>query len=177
MEFAPAAVPTESTMVRYFEEGLKPSIKVGMDQDAIYLDNYEELITKAVRAEAKADLQPSFYVWETDLQVFRGSWPAYTTAHKVQTQGAVNLGDDSKATKTSTSTQKSKPSNKARKDKKKMHYRDKRDSSTSASGVNKVEVSKDRQRKRNKKDLNRVTYFNCNKKGHFSNRYLETPKN
>ena len=31
MEFDPAAAPTESTMVRYFEEGLKPSIKAEMD--------------------------------------------------------------------------------------------------------------------------------------------------
>ena len=56
MEFDPAATPTESTMVRYFEEGLKPSIKAKMDQDATYLDNYEELVVKAVRAKAKAGL-------------------------------------------------------------------------------------------------------------------------
>ena len=56
MEFDPAAAPTESTMVRYFEEGLKPSIKAEMDQDATHLDNYEELVAKAVRVEAKAGL-------------------------------------------------------------------------------------------------------------------------
>ena len=49
-------------MVRYFEEGLKPSIKAEMDQDASHLDNYEGLVAKAVRVEAKADLQPSSYV-------------------------------------------------------------------------------------------------------------------
>ena len=31
IEFDPLAAPTESTMVRYFEEGLKPSIKAEMD--------------------------------------------------------------------------------------------------------------------------------------------------
>ena len=67
MEFDPAAAPTESTMVRYFEEGLKPSINAEMDQDATHLDNYEELVAKAVRAEAKAGLQPSSYVREADL--------------------------------------------------------------------------------------------------------------
>ena len=36
-----AATSTESKMVRYFEEGLKPFIKAEIDQDAIYLDNYE----------------------------------------------------------------------------------------------------------------------------------------
>ena len=56
MEFDPVAAPTESTIVKYFEEGLKSSIKAEMDQDAIHLDDYEELVAKAVRAEAKAGL-------------------------------------------------------------------------------------------------------------------------
>ena len=54
-------------MVRYFEEGLKPSIKAEMDQDATHLDNYEELVAKAVRTEAKAGLRASFYMREADL--------------------------------------------------------------------------------------------------------------
>ena len=70
MEFDPAAAPTESFMVRYFEKRLKPSIKVEMDQDTIHLDDYEELVAKTVRAMAKAGLQPSFYVRETHQQVF-----------------------------------------------------------------------------------------------------------
>ena len=83
IEFDQAAAPTESTMVRYFEKGLKPFIKAEMDKNAIHLDNYEELVMKAVRAKAKAGLQPSSYVRETDIQVFRGSQPAHATAHKV----------------------------------------------------------------------------------------------
>ena len=83
IEFDPLAAPTESTMVRYFEEGLKPSIKAEIDQDASHLDDYEELVAKAVRAEAKAGLRPSSYVQETDQQVPRGNQPAHTTAHKV----------------------------------------------------------------------------------------------
>ena len=73
MEFDLAATPTESTMIRYFEEGLKPSIKAKMDQDPTHLDDYEELVLKAVRAEAKAGLQPSSYVRKTDLQILRRS--------------------------------------------------------------------------------------------------------
>ena len=69
MEFNPAAAPTESTMVRYFEEDLKPSIKAEIDQDATHLDDYEELVSKAVRVEVKAGLQLSFYVHKTDIQV------------------------------------------------------------------------------------------------------------
>ena len=66
IEFDLVAALTESTMVRYFEEGLKPSIKAEMDQDTSHLDDYEELVAKTVRAEAKVSLQPSSYVRETD---------------------------------------------------------------------------------------------------------------
>ena len=69
IEFDPVAAPTKSTIVRYFEEGLKLSIKAEMDQNASHLNDYEELVAKAVRAKAKAGLQPSFYVRETDIQV------------------------------------------------------------------------------------------------------------
>ena len=49
-------------MIRYFQKGLKPSIKANMDRDASHLDNYKELVAKAMRAEAKAGLWPSSYV-------------------------------------------------------------------------------------------------------------------
>ena len=75
-----------------------------------------------------------------------------------------------------------KPSDKARKDKKKKQHIDKRDSrepkdsTTSASGVNAAEVG-GKERRRNKKDVSEITYFNCNKKEHYSNRCPEPPKN
>ena len=43
-------------MIRYFEKGLKSSITAEIDQDASHLDNYEELVAKVVRAQAKVDL-------------------------------------------------------------------------------------------------------------------------
>ena len=102
-------------MVRYFEEGLKLSIKAEMDQDATHLDDYEELVAKAVRAKAKAGLQPSSYLRKTDLQVLQGSRPTHTTAHKVQTQGAVTRGDESRTkAPASTLAQDSEPSDKSR---------------------------------------------------------------
>ena len=56
IESDPIAVQTESTMVKYFEEGLNPSIKAEIDQNATHLDNYEELVVKAIKTEAKASL-------------------------------------------------------------------------------------------------------------------------
>ena len=54
-------------MIRYFEKGLKPSIKAEIDHNASHLDDYKELVSKAVRVEAKAGLRPSSYVSETDI--------------------------------------------------------------------------------------------------------------
>ena len=94
---------------------------------------------------------------ETDLSRLRGNRPAHTTAYKVQMQGAMNCGDDSKTSEGSASTlapvatQDSEPSDKTRKDKKKKYHRDKKepreprkDSTTPASGVNAIEVSEGR---------------------------------
>ena len=52
----------ESTMVKYFEKGLVPSIKAEIDQNNTHLDNDGELVAKAVRTKAKVGLWPSFYV-------------------------------------------------------------------------------------------------------------------
>ena len=92
-------------MVRYFEEGLKPSIKAEMDQDDCQLIDDEELVAKAIRAKAKAGLRPSSYVWKSDLSCLRGNWPAHITAHKVWNQKAEKdyREDDSKASKSSAS--------------------------------------------------------------------------
>ena len=84
IEFDPATIPTEFTMVKYFEQDLKSSIKAEINQNATHVDNYKELVAKTVRAEGKAGLRPSSYVQKTDIQVFRGSWLAHTIAYKVQ---------------------------------------------------------------------------------------------
>ena len=183
IEFDPTATPTELTIVRYFEEGLKPSIKAEMDQDATHLDDYEELVATAVRAKVKAGLRPSFYIRETDIQVSQGNRPAHTTAHKVQTQGAVSCGDESRgkdpaSTPVSASTDPESP-DKARKDKKKKQHRDKKDSresrDTSTSRVNVTEVG-DKKMRWKRKDPSKVTCYNFNKLGHYANKCLEPRK-
>ena len=157
-----------------------------MDRDATHLDNYEELVAKAMRAKAKAGLWPSFYMQETTLQVLQGSQPAHIIVHKVQTQGAMYCGEDSKASKAPASTPESKPSNKAKKDKKKEQHKNRRNSrkprdfTTRATGVNAAEFGdKKRRKKKKKKDASEVTCYNCNKLESYADQCLEPrrPKN
>ena len=72
-------------MVHYFEEGLKPSIKAQIDQDAQQLDSFEDLVTKTVKAKVKADLRPSLYVRKTDYYCPQGSRLAHLIAHRIKT--------------------------------------------------------------------------------------------
>lgn len=68
-------------MVWYFKESLKPSIKTKMDQNAHQLDGFKELLVKAIKAKAKAGLQPSSYVCKTDYHCLQVSQPAHTITH------------------------------------------------------------------------------------------------
>ena len=53
-EFDPAATPNEEIMIRYFREGLRPSVRAQLDARGRDLDSWEEAVEKAVNAKAKA---------------------------------------------------------------------------------------------------------------------------
>lgn len=55
---------------------------------------------------------------------------------------------------------------KAKKEKKKRWHQKKKDSNNLATGVNRIEVGN--KKKKKEKNPNKATYYNCNKKGHFS---------
>ncbi len=63
----------EPTMIRYFREGLKPSIWVKMEQRGRELDSFKELVKKAKDAEAKTALRPREYAWDTDQYCLQGN--------------------------------------------------------------------------------------------------------
>ena len=74
-------------MVCYFRKGLKPSIKVEMEQQDRESMNFEEMVQKAVNAEAKTGLRSSIRVRDLDAHCPRGHRPSHNTSLKVQTQG------------------------------------------------------------------------------------------
>ena len=65
-EFDPAATSNKKIMIRYFREGLKPSIRAQLDAQGRELDFWEEAIEKAVNAEAKTLLQSASSTREMD---------------------------------------------------------------------------------------------------------------
>lgn len=68
------------------------------------------------------------------------------------------------------STPDSKPSDKSRKDKKKKQQKNQWDFTIPATEVNAAEIG---DKKKKKKDVNEITYYNCNKKKHYLTKYLE----
>ena len=84
IEFDSKWAPEEGTMIRYFQKGLRPLLRLKMEQRDPEIDNFEELVEKAVDPKAKAALRPRFYTCKTDQHHLRGSRPS---AAKANTQG------------------------------------------------------------------------------------------
>ncbi len=75
-EFDPSGAPNKTTLIRYFQEGLSPSIWAQLDHRGRDLDDWEEVVEKAGDVEAKANLQPSFYVRDIDVRCPKGHRPS-----------------------------------------------------------------------------------------------------
>ena len=170
-------------MICYFWEGLKPSIKVEIEQQDRALTSFEEMVQRAVNAEAKIGLRSSIMVRDADSRYLRGHRPSRNTSTKVQTQSSIvkkskpeeSRPKDSKPAngKTPAPPRTDKPEKTSRQDKKKEYLKKKRDrkNSTPAIGDNAIEGEK----KRN--DRGDGKCYNCQKKGHFARNCPEPPKN
>ena len=85
LEFDSIRTPDERIMICYFQEDLKLSIKVEMEQQDREFVNFEEMVQKAVNAEAKAGLRSTIMVQDSDIRCPQGYCPSKNTASKVQT--------------------------------------------------------------------------------------------
>ena len=81
-EFDAVGAPTETSLIRFFREGLKPSITAQMEQRGRELDSWDQMVEKAIDAEAKASLQPASFIREMDQRCPRGNRPTHTIAAK-----------------------------------------------------------------------------------------------
>ena len=189
IEFDPKCAPKEDTMIQYFRECLRPSVRVEMEERGRELDSFKELVEKTVDAEAKAALRPRSYARKTNQYCLWGSRPL---AAKASTQGQPMK--DPRVEEPKSRPQESKApapqrpdsaetSEKARKEKKKNDRRNKKDrrareGSPPATGVNTTDADDSRKKRSgsNRRDPSEVVCYNCNKKGHYSNKCPEPPK-
>ena len=65
-EFDKEGALEESELIRFFREGLRPSIKAQIEQRKQEHNSWEELVKKAIDTEAKASLQPPSILREMD---------------------------------------------------------------------------------------------------------------
>ena len=198
-EFDTRCAPTEEVLCRYFYEGLRPSIRLWIDEEGRELDGWSALVKKATRAEAKAKIQASVSR-DTDQYCHRGNRPMHTTAAKANPQSQTTKdsrpeeskvrGPESTVSTAPPRSNSSESSAKARRDKKKDRRRhDQRqrqpEVSNPATGANVAEPGEANKKKnddRNRsggatRDMSKVRCYNCNKKGHYSSNCTEPPKN
>ena len=79
LEYDPVGAPTEPTMLRYFREGLKPSILAELEHRDLELESFDQMVKKAVNAETKSALRSRSSTKEMDQYCPRGNRLANST--------------------------------------------------------------------------------------------------
>ena len=168
-------------MLRYFQEGLRPFILAELQNEDLKLENFVQIVKKAVVAEAKANLQPRSTTCNMDQHCLQGSRSANTTAAKASNQGNSQgqLIKDPRVEEAqarspesltaSHRSNNSESSARARRDKKKDRRRynqrqRQQKGSTPATGVNTAEPGKANKKKNNDRNRDRNQNQNCSDK-------------
>ena len=168
----------KSNLIQFFREGLKPLIRAQMELRSQEYDSWDKLVKKTVAADAKANLQPSYYSRDMDNRCPKGNCLSYTNLSKhqssyddhpkkeqpqnpqVQKKLTQPLSSDSPRPDSNETSE-----NKTRKEKKKKYYCEhNRDSGIPATGVNADNVTSGR----TPKNMSLITCFNCNRTGHYA---------
>ena len=93
-EFDKEGALEEFDLIWFFREGFRPSIKAQIEQRGREHDSWEELVKKAIDAEAKASLQPPSILREMDQRCPRGNQPVHFTMAKLQASFTQDPYDD-----------------------------------------------------------------------------------
>ena len=105
IKFDPNCASEESTMIWYFQKGLRLSLRVEIEQCGWELDSFKEIVEKTVNIKAKAPFRPRSYACDINQHCFRDSRPS---AAKTSTQG--QSMKDSRVEKPKPRSQEQKPS-------------------------------------------------------------------
>ena len=66
LEYNPVGAPIKPTILRYFWESLKPSILAELEHRDLELESFDQMVKKAIDAEAKSALCPRSSTKEMD---------------------------------------------------------------------------------------------------------------
>ncbi len=172
-EFNLSGAPNETTLIRYFREGLRPSIRAQLDYRGRDLDGWEEVVEKAGNAEAKANLQSPFYVRDIDARCPKGHRPLSKknkedTYREPQSEASK---DKDKAKSHSSPTSANQPQIQA--SKKGKRGRRGGHGGHPAIGVNATEGAK---KDKAPKDLSHIECYTCHQKGYYATKCPNKPK-
>ncbi len=168
-EFDPTGAPNKITLIRYFQEGLRPSIWTQLDYQERDLDAWEEVVEKAGNIDAKANLQPPFYMKDIDARCLKVHRPSAKKDKKDTYWEPRNKVFNKNKAKSNSSAAANQPQTQASK-KDKYSRRE----GHPATGVNATKVAK---KDKVPKDLSHIKCYTCHQKGHYATKYLEKPKN
>ena len=168
-------------MIRYFREGLQPSIRAPLDVRNRDLDSWDEVVDKTVDTKAKASLQALSGIREMDSRCLRGQRPT-----KKEDKDSRDYEKNKSSQNPPTNASSSGTQSSLAQPKKEQNSRSRRGGSrrqgqgqnTPATGVNATAVRKDKDKDKDKKDLSHVECYTCKQKGHYANKCPEKePKN
>ncbi len=170
-EFDPTGAPNKTTLIHYFEEGLRPSIRAQLDHWRQDLDAWKEVVEKAGDTQAKANLQPPFYVRDIDARCLKGHCLSARKTKKDTYWEPQNetFKDKDKAKSHSSSASANQPQTQAPK----KDNRGRRGGHP-ATGINAIKVAK---KDKVPKDLSHIEYYTCHQKGYYAIKCPDKPKN
>ena len=166
-------------MIRYFREGLRPSVRAQLDTRGRNYDSWEEAVEKAVNAEAKALLQSFSSIRDMDSRYPRRNRPA---RKEEKNSGRKNKSTDSPSADTPSGKQSSstQQTSSAKKDqdhqqggsrRREGRRRQGHGHDSPVTGVNATATKKE------EKDLSQVECYNCHRKGHYATKCPQKAKN
>ena len=175
------AALNEDTIIRYFQEGLRPSIRAQLDVRDRELDSWDEVVDKTVDAEAKTSLQALSGTREIDSQCPCGQQPTKKEDKDSKDFKKNKFSQNLPANASSSGTQSSPAQPKKEQN---SHFRrggfwqQSQGQNTPATSVNATDVRKDKDKDKDKKDLSNIECYTCKQKDHYANKCLEKkPKN
>lgn len=141
------------------------------------------MVQKTANVEVKTGLKSNIMVQDLDIRCFRGHCFSNNTALKVQTQETTNKNPGRKKPKAKKTklayVEIVELSEQNKKDKKKKTKERRRNTTGEqkklilATGNNIIDAS----RKKNQYDISKITYFNQDKKSHYTSTYITSLKN